>query len=98
MMKRTVAAILCLALTLTPALAVTGGPGPLQAGSAVLMEKETGSVLYEQNAHARLEPASVTKVMTMLLVLEAIDDGVLAWDQPVSASAHAVSMGAARSG
>ncbi len=93
MMKRTVAAILCLALTLTPALAVTGGPGPLQAGSAVLMEKETGSVLYEQNAHARLEPASVTKVMTMLLVLEAIDDGVLAWDQPVSASAHAVSMG-----
>lgn len=92
-MKRTVALTLCLLLALTPAQAVTGGPGPFQAGSAVLMEKETGAILYELNAHDRLEPASVTKVMTMLLVLEAIDDGVLTWEQPVTASAHAVSMG-----
>ena len=92
-MKRIFAAALCLLFCLTPALAVTAGPGQLSAGSAVLMEKETGTILYEQNPHAKLEPASVTKVMTMLLVLEAIDDGVLSWEQPVTASAHAVSMG-----
>lgn len=93
MMKRIIAAVLCLLLCLTPALAVTGGPGELKVGSAVLMEKETGQILYEQNAHARLEPASVTKVMTMLLVMEAIDAGKLTWDQSLTVSAHAVSMG-----
>ena len=93
MMKRVVAALLCLSLSLTPALAAPAGPGELPVGSAVLMEKETGTILYEQNAHAKLEPASVTKVMTMLLVLEAIDGGVLTWEQPISVSAHAVSMG-----
>ena len=93
MMKRVVAALLCLSLSLTPALAAPAGPGELPVGSAVLMEKETGTILYEQNAHAKLEPASVTKVMTMLLVLEAIGGGVLTWEQPISVSAHAVSMG-----
>ena len=47
----------------------------VSAQSAVLMDVETGTVLYEQNAHERLAPASVTKVMTMLLIMEAIDDG-----------------------
>lgn len=96
MKKRIFAAVLCLLLCVSsavPALAVAGGPGELLAGSAVLMEKETGQILYEQNAHAKLEPASVTKVMTMLLVMEAIDGGVLSWDQPITVSAHAVSMG-----
>ncbi len=93
MMKRMIAAVLCLSLCLTPALAITGGPGELKVGSAVLMEKETGQILYEQNPHARLEPASVTKVMTMLLVMEAIDAGTLTWDQSLTTSAHAVSMG-----
>ncbi len=95
-MKKLIAAVTCLILTVStvsPALAVTGGPGELKAGSAVLMEKETGKILYEQNAHDRLEPASVTKVMTMLLVMEAIDAGALSLEQPLSASAHAVSMG-----
>lgn len=95
-MKKLIAAILCLVLvssTAAPALAVVGGPGELKAGSAILMEKETGQILYEENSHDKLEPASVTKVMTMLLVLEAIDGGKLTLEQPVTVSAHAVSMG-----
>ncbi len=94
-MKKVIAAALCLfcILSCPAAGAVTGGPGELKAGSALLMEKETGKVLYEENAHVQLEPASVTKVMTMLLVMEAVDSGTLSLDQPVRVSAHAVSMG-----
>ena len=61
--------------------------------SAILMEADTGSVLYEHNADAPLPPASVTKVMTLLLVMEAIDDGKINYNDMVSASAHACSMG-----
>ena len=48
--------------------------------SALLMDVATGTVLYESNAHAPLAPASVTKVMTMLLIMEAIDTGKIRWD------------------
>jgi D-alanyl-D-alanine carboxypeptidase (penicillin-binding protein 5/6) len=65
----------------------------LSVPSAVLMEKETGQVLYELNAHDRLPPASVTKVMTMLLVMGALEAGQLAMEDEVSASAHASEMG-----
>ena len=65
----------------------------LQAPSAILMEKQTGQVLYEKNADERLPPASVTKVMTMLLVAEAIDAGALALTDVVTASARAAGMG-----
>ena len=61
--------------------------------SAILMEADTGSVLYEYNADAPLPPASVTKVMTLLLVMEAIDGGKINYSDMVSASAHACSMG-----
>ena len=50
-------------------------PLPLSSASALLMEKETGTVLLQKNAHQKLEPASVTKVMTLLLVMEAVDSG-----------------------
>ena len=63
------------------------------APSAILMEKTTGQVLYEQDARTQYEPASVTKVMTLLLVMEAIDSGSLGWDDLVTASPHAISMG-----
>ena len=63
------------------------------APSALLMEKETGTILFAKDEHARLEPASVTKVMTLLLTMEAIDSGVLSYDTIVTASAHACSMG-----
>ena len=65
----------------------------VEAPSALLMEKETGTVLFAKDEHAKLEPASVTKVMTLLLVMEAIDGGTLGYDDIVTASAHACSMG-----
>lgn len=65
----------------------------VNAASSILMEKETGQVLYENNSHERLEPASVTKVMTLLLTFEALDAGKLTLDQPITASRHAISMG-----
>ena len=65
----------------------------VSAPSAVLMEKETGTVLFAKDEHAKLEPASVTKVMTLLLTMEAIDAGALAYDDVLTASAHACSMG-----
>ena len=91
-MKRILAAFLCACLLVLPAAAVTGAP-ETEAGSAVLMEKETGTVLYEDHAHDTLEPASVTKVMTLLLVIEAIDSGRLKLDDMVTVSARAASMG-----
>ena len=91
-MKRILAAFLCACLLVLPAAAVTGAP-ETEAGSAVLMEKETGTVLYEDHAHDKLEPASVTKVMTLLLVMEAIDSGRLKLDDMVTVSARAASMG-----
>ena len=61
--------------------------------SALLMDVATGQVLYEQNAHEPLPPASVTKVMTMLLVMEAIDSGKIGWNDTVTASEAAAAKG-----
>ncbi len=61
--------------------------------SAVLMDVATGTVLYEANAHEQLAPASVTKVMTMLLIMEAIDSGKIGWDDMVTASEAAAAKG-----
>ena len=65
----------------------------LECKSAILMEATTGAILYEQNADESLPPASVTKVMTLLLVMEAIEEGKIAFDDTVRTSAHAASMG-----
>ncbi|MBE7004197.1 MAG: D-alanyl-D-alanine carboxypeptidase [Ruminococcaceae bacterium] len=65
----------------------------VDAPSAVLMEKSTGTVLYAKDEHTPREPASVTKVMTLLLTMEAIDAGLLSYDDVVTGSAHASSMG-----
>lgn len=62
-------------------------------GAAVLMERETGQCLFQHEAHARLSPASVTKIMTMLLVCEALEDGSLTEDTEVTCSAFASGMG-----
>ena len=59
----------------------------------VLIEASTGTVLFEENKDEKLPPASVTKVMTMLLIMEAVDQGKITFDDKVSASEHAVSMG-----
>ena len=65
----------------------------IQGKSALLMDVDTGTVLYEKNAHERLSPASVTKVMTMLLIMEAIDSGKIGWDDTVTASEAAAAKG-----
>ena len=90
-MKRILALTLA-ALCLLPATAQADTISTA-APSAILMEKTTGRILYEKDAHTQYEPASVTKVMTLLLVMEAIGAGDLAWEDIVTASTHAISMG-----
>ncbi|MCM3724471.1 D-alanyl-D-alanine carboxypeptidase [Neobacillus cucumis] len=61
--------------------------------SAILIERDTGTVLYEKNSNEELPPASMTKIMTMLLIMEAIDEGKLSWNEKVRTSEYAASMG-----
>lgn len=96
--------IACL-ITAISLISVTGYTEPAQqvdtnvsaqlinAKSGILMEASTGEVLYEQNANERLQIASVTKVMTMLLIMEAIDSGKISLDDMVTTSEYAASMG-----
>ena len=72
---------------------VSEGSLNLNCKSAILMEATTGTILYSQNAEEALPPASVTKVMTLLLIMEAIDAGTIRVDDTVSISANAASMG-----
>ncbi len=65
----------------------------LTAGSACLMDSGTGEILYEHNSHEKLEPASVTKIMTILLAMEAMDEGRITLDTKISASKKASDMG-----
>ena len=74
-------------------LGAKAAPAEVAAKSAVLMEVSTGKLLYEQNANAALAPASVTKVMTMLLIMEAIDQGRIHWQDTVTASENAAAKG-----
>lgn len=93
--KRFAAALLaaiCL-LGVTPLQASGFDDAGVKAPAAVLMEAQTGKVLYEKAPHEQRPCASVTKVMTLLLVMEAIDSGTLSLTDSVAASAHAASMG-----
>ncbi len=63
------------------------------AKSAILIEASTGEIIYENNADEQLAPASMTKIMSMLLIVEAIEKGVISWDEMVTVSANASSMG-----
>lgn len=65
----------------------------IKAKSAILMEVNTGEILYEQNSDQRLPPASITKIMSLLLVMEAIDKGKLSTEDVITASEHAAGMG-----
>jgi len=77
---------------LLPGKVRAAGP-EVKAKSAVLMDVQTGTVLCEQNAHEPLAPASVTKVMTLLLIMEAIDSGKISWEDMVTASEAAAAKG-----
>ena len=83
---------LCLTISLLP-FAATAADLNVPAKSALLMDVATGTVLYEQNANVPLPPASVTKVMTMLLIMEAIDQGRIRWDDTVTVSEAAAAKG-----
>lgn len=63
------------------------------AKSAILIEATTGKIIYEKNSHEKLAPASMTKIMSMLLIMENIDKGVIKWDDKVTASSNASGMG-----
>lgn len=93
MMKKYVAVLLAIGLLTLPAQAAVTGAPDVDAQAAVLMEKETGAILYEKASHDKLEPASVTKIMTLLLVMEAIDGGALSYEDTVQVSTRAASMG-----
>ena len=102
MFHRKICALLfALLLILIPAVSCFGAASAedtspdlaLNCKSAVLMEASTGKVIYAQNPAEAMPPASVTKIMTLLLVMEAMDAGTLKWEDTVTASAHAASMG-----
>lgn len=89
--KRIICVILCAMLAI-PSYA-SELTGQYDAKSVILIEAETGRVLYEDNADERLAPASVTKIMTLLLIFEAISDGAVRLDEYVPVSEYAASMG-----
>ncbi len=91
MMKRIFALILvfALAVSLIPSVRAV----EVDAPSAILIDLATGTVLFEKNSHARLAPASVTKVMTLLLIMEGLESGRISWDDTVIASENAASKG-----
>ena len=107
-MKRIIAVILCVLLCSQTCYAMSmdnvvsmeektaadsGSEVELSAETAILMEAETGTVLFEQNADKELPPASVTKVMTLLLIFDALKEGKISLDEEVTTSEYAASMG-----
>lgn len=92
-MKRLLALVCAVFLALAAAPRAQAEGLEVNAKSAVLMDVATGTVLYEKNAHEALAPASVTKVMTMLLIMEAIDSGALRYEDTVTASEAAAAKG-----
>ena len=95
-MKQTAILLAFVLLLSAPVHAVEAadlGVPELHADAAVLMEQKTGEILYEKNAHERLSPASVTKIMTILLIAEQIEAGEMALTDPVTTSENAASMG-----
>ncbi|MDY3013805.1 MAG: D-alanyl-D-alanine carboxypeptidase family protein [Evtepia sp.] len=91
-MKKFWICTLCI-LFLCSLLPVSAAGPETNAKAVLLMEKTTGEVLYEEHAHDQLEPASVTKVMTMLLIMEALDQGQITKETMVPVSAAAAGMG-----
>lgn len=90
--------MICLSLIISLALStaiVNGDTAPfdINAKSAILIDANTGTVLYEKNIHEKLPPASVTKIMTMLLVMEAIDSNKITLNDKVTVSERASKMG-----
>ena len=93
-MKKLISLVLCALFFLgsTPVFAEDDSLS-LKCPSALLMEFSTGQILYEKNSHEKLPMASVTKIMTMLLAMEAVQNGKITYDDMITGSAYAKSMG-----
>ena len=95
-MKAVIGFLLAVILFTTPcyaALPLSEDAIAIDAPAACLIEQQTGTVIYEKDAHSRRHIASVTKVMTLLLIMEAIEAGTLSWEDSITASRNAASMG-----
>ncbi len=101
MMKRNLSIVIAILLSLTVVIPSVSAQEQQQksselvdnARSAILIERDTGTILYEKNGNEKLPPASMTKIMTMLLIMEAIDQGKLDWKEKIRTSEYAASMG-----
>ena len=91
-MKKLFFAVLA-ALVLTAGTFAAPAPPEVAAPSAILVERTSGTVLYEKNSHEKLAPASVTKIMTMLLICDAVDAGRVSLEDTVTVSEYAAGMG-----
>lgn len=91
-MKRLLCLVLCFVLVGSAALAAPEPP-EVTAESVVLMERETGTILAEKNSHEQLCPASVTKIMSLILIMEAIDNGTITLDTEVTVGEGAAGKG-----
>ena len=94
-MRKVLLSLLLMFSLLLPLLQPVSAAGSVDvpAPSAILMDAATGTILWEKNAHERLAPASVTKIMTLLLVMEALENGRITWDDTISTSATAAAKG-----
>lgn len=91
--KRCIAAALALLMFLQGTLPVNAAQINISAPSAILIEASTGKVIFEQDADTRRSPASITKIMTLLLIFENLETGNISLSDQVTTSAHAKSMG-----
>lgn len=93
--KRIISVLLLILITAVRPFTVHAQAQPPEIGSqaAILMEASTGEVIYEKNADERRSPASITKIMTLILIFDALEEGQITMDEMVTTSAHAKSMG-----
>ena len=92
-MKKIILLILCLFIGLKGVSAEVISYIAPNSKSAILIEASTGKILYEKNSHERYAPASMTKIMSMILIMEEIEKGNLKWNDTLVASEYAASMG-----
>ena len=94
-MKKTIAFLLVdIFITTTCCIrSFAEGAPDVSCPSAILMDQTTGTILFKKNADEKRAPASVTKIMTLLLIMEAVESGKLEWNSPIAVSPEAAGMG-----
>lgn len=92
-MKKGLIILMCMFLLIPFTVKAEGLNLAESSKSAIMIEASTGKILYEKNSHEKLAPASMTKMMSMLIIIESIEKGVIQWDQEITTSENASSMG-----